>query len=256
MNVALVRDIGEAYVRATFQGGVAEGIDLERARAQHRAYVAAFEEAGWRVHRAPIAHDLPDACFVEDQAVIFEGRALVTRSGHPGRRAEARSVAAALEALGVEVVAMEAGTLDGGDVLQVERTLFVGRSARTDDQGVEALRRRFEPLGAEVVALDGVPGLHLKCVCSTPAPGVVAVAEDELPKATIEVFAQRARLLWLPAKEAYAANLVDLGGVTLAPEGFPATHAALVAAGLRVVTVPTSEIARGDGALTCLSLRW
>jgi dimethylargininase len=61
-------------------------------------------------------------------------------------------------------------------------------------------------------------------------------------------------IIAIPAEETYAANVLAVGDVVLAAEGYPRSHAALAAAGFRVVPLATTEFRKADGALTCLSI--
>lgn len=252
MTVALVRALSDGYADAT-RGALGDPaldgpIDVALARSQHAAYVAGLEALGFAVQTLPAGG--PDACFVEDQAVVVGARALLCRTGHPGRRAEAGAVREALEALGLTVVCMGEGdgVLEGGDVLRVGGRLYVGRSSRTDGRGIACLQRNFPEL--EVVPVDLPAGvLHLKCVCSSPAPDLVLLAEGALAPTT---FAGTVRQV--PASEAYAANAVGHGGRVLVAGGYPRTAELLRAEGLDVFPLELSEIRKGDGSLTCLSL--
>ncbi len=247
--IALVRAPGDSYRDATRSDP--SPIDVPLARAQHAAYVEGLRWLGHRVVALPADERFPDGCFVEDQALVVGGRALILRSGHPGRRGEADAVAAALAAEGLEVRRMAGeGSVDGGDVLRVGRTLLVGRSARTDEAGVRAVAAAFPDLVVrEVEVPAGV--LHLKCVCSSPVPGLVVVADGAVPPST---FSGLARVLVTPAADAWAANLVGEGSRVLVGAGHPAVTAALRAEGLACLELDASEIRRGDGSLTCLSL--
>jgi dimethylargininase len=254
MGRALVRSLSSAYAQGATRAFYEPGspIDAALAQRQHDAVVDGLVALGDEVHRLPSPPDLPDAVFVEDTAVVWGTDALLTRSAHPGRRGEARAVGEALEALGLRVTPMTSGTLDGGDVLRVGRRLFVGRSSRTDDEGIEALRRCF--VGAEVVVVPLTDAaLHLKCVASTPGDEATVV----LAEGTIDpsVFAG-CRVVTVPAAEAYAANVVGDGRRVLVAEGFPRTAERLVAAGFEPLPVDVSELRKGDGSLTCLSLRF
>ena len=109
----------------------------------------------------------------------------------------------------------------------------------------------FAPRGLRVVAVDLPAGvLHLKCVCAPLGDDRVLLAEGTIPA---EVFAGAAPV-WVPAEEAYAANAVAVGGGVIVSAGFPRTHAVLERAGFAVHPVPTSEVRKADGSLTCLSI--
>ncbi|MEQ1566820.1 MAG: N(G),N(G)-dimethylarginine dimethylaminohydrolase [Myxococcota bacterium] len=244
--IALVSAVTDAYGAAT-RPDPTRPLDLARARDQHAAYVDALQWLGHRVVALEPDPSHPDAVFVEDQAVVVGRRALITRSGHRGRRAEAGRVAEALGSLGLEVVRMSApASLDGGDVLRVGDTLLVGRSARTDDSGAAALAAAFPAL--EVVSVPLPPGvLHLKCVCASPGPGLVLAS----PAVALERWAE---VLPVHPEDAWAANVVGHDGKVVVGAGFPRVTQALRARGFVVREVELGELRAGDGSLTCLSI--
>jgi dimethylargininase len=199
----------------------------------------------------PADERFPDGCFVEDTAVVVGDVALVTRPGAISRRGEVDAVAAAL-APHIALERMTApATLDGGDCLRLGATIYVGRSARTDEAGVAALRAVAAGRGVEVVAVPLAAGvLHLKCVCARLDDDTVLLADDSLDPA---IFGG-ARIVRVPAAETYAANALAVGGAVLISDGHPRTADAVTAAGFRVIPLPTSEVRKADGALTCLSI--
>jgi dimethylargininase len=255
MATALVRGIPASYARATrgaFGDPGAEGpIDVALARSQHAAYADALRSVGFHVQVVPGDGGSADATFVEDLAVVVGRRALVCRPGHAGRRGEAEQVDLALTALGLQVERMgpDDGVLEGGDVLRMGSTLYVGRSARPDEGGVDALRAAFpEVLVVPVTLPEGI--LHLKCVVTSPAPGLVLLAEATLDPRR---FAP-ARVLVAPGDEPWAANVVGARGRVVAAAGNPGTASVLRGAGLEVLEVAFSELHKGDGSPTCLSV--
>jgi dimethylargininase len=158
--------------------GEREPVDPELALEQHAAYVGALTRAGWSVRAVAPSDELPDSAFVEDTVVVCGELAVLARPGAPGRQAEVAGAEEAVRALGLELARIEApGTLDGGDVLRIGTTLYVGRGGRTNAEGIEQLRRLVEPYGFEVVAvaLDGV--LHLKSAVTALPDGTVVAAE-------------------------------------------------------------------------------
>jgi dimethylargininase len=223
-----------------------ESIDLALAREQHAAYVAALgESVAW----LPPLDDDPDAVFVEDTAVLLGRSALVTRPGAEARRAETASVASALAAL-MPIHTMEApATLDGGDVLRVGNRLFVGLSGRTNREGFEVLAACARREGIETVAVPVARGLHLKSGCTI-------VDEETLVchRASIDP-SPFTGLRVLDAIEPEGANVLALGHALLGSKAAPRTLEMLGKHGFDVRALDLSEIHKGDGALTCLSLR-
>ena len=65
------------------------------------------------------------------------------------------------------------GTLDGGDVLKVGTTVYVGRGGRTNAEGIRQLRAIVSPLGYTVVAVPVTKVLHLKTAVTALPDGTV-----------------------------------------------------------------------------------
>jgi dimethylargininase len=247
---ALVRHISESFAGALCAVKPEHPIDVALARSHHAMYRAALEACGATVIELPADEAAPDGCFVEDTAVVAGGLALITRPGAPSRRLETVAVASALEAL-VELATMaEPATLDGGDCMRVGETIYVGRSARTNAAGAARLAEVFAPRGIRVVEIAMPPGvLHLKCVCSPLGDDHVLLARDTLPASTFA-----AEILWAAPGEDYAANAVAIGRDIVCAAEYPRTRDILEAAGFRTHAVPTSEVRKADGALTCQSI--
>jgi dimethylargininase len=248
---ALVRCIPDSFPKALSAAVPDPPIDVARARAQHQAYRAALEAMGVTVKVLPALESTPDCCFVEDTAVIADGLAVITRPGAPSRRAETEAIAAALKGQ-VELVEMtEPATLDGGDVMRVGKTFFVGTSARTNAEGMKQLGEAFAARGFGVVPV-ALPAdiLHLKCVCSPLGDGRVLLAENGVPPSVFDGL----QLVRVPASEKDAANVVSIGTQVVLPEEFPRTRELLAREGFRLHPVPTTEVRKADGALTCQSL--
>jgi len=227
-------------------------VDVALARSQHDGYHSALEAGGFATMTLPADEAHPDSVFVEDTAVVVGGRALVTRPGHPDRRGESEAVTNALRGM-LEVHEMEApATLDGGDVLQVGRAVYVGRSGRTNAAGIAALGRFVAPMGRRVIPIEVRAVLHLKSAATAIDPHTVLVWPDGVDIAAFDGL----RIVAVPGPDPEAANVVRLpDGAILAGEAHPETAALLEGIGHRVVTVDVSEFAKADGGLTCLSLR-
>lgn len=243
--VALVREVSASFADALAAVTPDPPLDVARARRQHAAYVEALRRAGAEVVALRSLDAHPDACFVEDTAVVAGGLALIARPGAPSRRGEPASVREVLAGL-VPVADMEApATLDGGDCLLLGRRLYVGASSRTNPAGIARAREVFGARGVEVIAVEVGGALHLKSVCSPLGDDAVLVLDGALPRGTFGGARE------LPVSDAAAANVVVIGRHALVPAGF-ATRVAEV--GLTAIEVDNSELRRADSALTCLSI--
>jgi dimethylargininase len=225
-------------------------IDLERAAAQHADYEAALRALGCEVRRVPAAPDNPDAVFIEDTAVVLDEIAVLTRPGAESRRAEVEPVAKELAAYRPLARIEEPGTVDGGDVMLVGRTLFVGRTLRTNDDGIAQLGELVRPYGYTVAPVEVQGCLHLKSAVTALDDGTVLCNPQWVQPAAFAPL----DVMLVDEAEPNAANVVRVGSTLLAAEAYPRTNTALQAAGYTLVTVPADELAKAEGAVTCCSL--
>ena len=227
-------------------------IDVARATQQHSTYEAALADAGCRVVRLPELPDDPDGVFVEDTAILLGGDAIITRPGAPSRAGEIVSSAAGL-ASEFRVHRLAAGTLDGGDVLRIERTLYVGLSSRTDAAGAAALAAIVAPLGYRLVTVEPAQCLHLKTA-------VTYAGRDRAGRPTILVNPD-----WVDphlfegvhavdVAEPFAANSLRVGDRLILPAGNPRTAERLTALGFDLAEVDVSELQKAEAGVTCMSL--
>jgi dimethylargininase len=248
--IAVVRPVSASFAQALSEHPPESPIDVEKARGEHAAYVTALLRAGAEVVSLPPADDLPDACFVEDTAVVAGGLALITRPGAPSRRAEPRGVREVLSRyLPLEELSAPA-TLDGGDCLLLGKRLYVGLSARTNRDGVAQARAALAPRGLSVHEVPVRGALHLKSLCSPLGDGGLLVVEGAFPSGTFG----DAQELVIPAAEAPAANVVVVGRHALIPAGFPEAARLVARRGFTPLEVDNRELRKADSALTCLSV--
>ena len=246
----LVRRPSPDLVRAELTHLERVTVDAILALRQWEQYVDAFRSRGWTIIEVEPADAHPDGVFIEDALVVFDDLIVVCRAGAATRRGEATTAASAAERLGLETVPITApGTLDGGDVLKVGRTVYVGASSRTNADGIAQLRRLLEPRGWEVVEIPVRKMLHLKS-------GVTA-----LPDGTIigyQPLVDDTSLFpgFLAVPEAHGCAVVALDPTTvMMSAGAPRTSALLQERGLTVVTTPVTEFEKLEGCVTCLSVR-
>lgn len=225
-------------------------VDQERADEQWEAYVAALAAEGFDIVDVPAADEHPDSVFVEDAVVVLGDTAIITSPGAESRRGETDAVRETVRELGLTLAQIDLpGTLDGGDVLVVGSTVYVGRGGRTNADGIRQLRAIATPLGYTVVAVKVSKALHLKSVVTALPDGTVIGA----PK-LVDNPAVFERYLQVP--EAAGSAVVVLGpDAVLMSASAPKTAALVADLGYRVVTVDISEFEKLEGCVTCLSVR-
>ena len=229
--------------------------DYELAVKQHDAYIEALKQCGVQVTELEALEEYPDACFVEDVAVLTRKCAIITNPGAPSRNGEKAYIAEVIRKFYSEdqIAYIEnPGTLEGGDVMMVGDHFYVGRSARTNAEGIRQfveILERFGLSGSEV-SLEKV--LHLKTGVNYLENNTFLVSGEFIEKDEFK----NSNLIIIPDEEAYAANCIWVNDKVIVPAGFPKVEKAVRDAGYEVIVTDTSEYRKLDGGLSCLSLRF
>jgi dimethylargininase len=181
---------------------------------------------------------------------VFRNAAVLARPGAESRRAEVAAIEKIVESLRLSVNRIEApGTLDGGDVLQVGDTVYVGRGGRTNGEGVRQLRSILAPLGSTVVGVPVQKVLHLKSAVTALPDGTVVGYPPLVDDPSL--FAP-----FLAVTEESGAHVVDLGeGRILVAADCPETADRYESLGYEVLAVDIGEFQKLEGCVTCLSVR-
>ena len=225
-------------------------IDVGRALRQWEGYRAALHDNGWETIEAPPVDDCPDGVFIEDTMVTYADVAVIAHPGASERRPEIPGAELAVRSLGYRIARITSpGTLDGGDVLKHDRTVWVGIGDRTNSEGARQLAAALEPLGARVVEGPITKVLHLKSAVTALPDGTVlghpsfVDDPDFFPK-------------YLEVPEPDGAHVVLLNeGRLLISASAPKTAAVLAERGYTPVPVDISEFEKLEGCVTCLSVR-
>jgi dimethylargininase len=227
--------------------------DYTLALRQHEAYVKALEQCGLTVQTLPAQEEFPDSCFVEDVAVCTSRFAIITRPGADSRRGEISGVRSILSShFKIIEEIQDPGTIEGGDVMMVGDTFYVGLSTRTNAEGVAQFIAALERNGYSGVGVKMPDTLHLKTGCSYMEENVLLVdhafAEHEEFKSFIRI--------GIDPAESYAANCLRINDFVIVPAGYPKALAAIKAVGMKTIELDMSEFKKIDGGLSCLSLRF
>jgi len=249
-RIAVTRKISSAMMRCELTHLQRTAIDIALAREQHHAYEQALRGLGCQVESLPEEPGLADSVFVEDTAIVLDEVAVITRPGAPSRREETASIAGVLEKYRDLVRIESPGTLDGGDVLRVGRSVYVGVSSRSNASGVEQLGALLLPFGYRVLPVAVHGCLHLKTAVTQVADGQLLINSRYVER---EQFPGM-RFIEVDESEPFAANALLLGSDVIHPRSHPRTAEALQRQGIRVHTVEMSETEKAEGGVTCCSL--
>jgi len=250
MRIALTHVVSPQINRCELSHRAREPIDLERARAQHADYCRMLETCGYEVVELDVNDAHPDGTFIEDTAVTVDEVAVLSRPGVLSRRGEVSGMEPVLARYRPLERITEPGTLEGGDVLRIGRTLFAGLSARTNRQGIDQLAHFLQPHGYTVIPVTMEGCLHLK--------SAVTALDDRTLLARPGLFDPRpfAGFTVIPVDddEPEAANALRAGGFVCLHDGFVKTVRRVRKAGFEVKTVDISELLKAESGLTCSSI--
>lgn len=225
-------------------------IDVALAERQHARYRAALAGAGVAAIDLPALDSCPDATFVEDTLIALPEVFVLCRPGALSRQPEVASIAAALPGDRPVRVIDAPATIDGGDVLRIDRTLFVGLSTRTNADALAQLQAHVGPFGYSVVPVR-VPGaLHLKTAVTSPRPGVLVMNREWVDASAFAGF----RIIDVAPGEPFAGNTLVLGDRVFVQAAHAGTAARLADAGIPTTPLDISEFAKAEAGLTCMSV--
>ncbi|MGH9754642.1 MAG: dimethylarginine dimethylaminohydrolase family protein [Blastocatellia bacterium] len=250
MLTALTRAVSPNLADCELTFLARQNIDVGKAIEQHRGYEECLARLGVRVIRLPAKPDLPDSVFVEDTAIVLDELAVIARPGATSRQAETESVADTLSAFRPLKFIQPPTTIEGGDVMRVDRTLYVGLSARTNPAGIEQLRAIVEPFGYEIKVIEVTGCLHLKTACAYLGGRTMIVNRRWINIQKLTEF----DLINVPRYESWAANALAIGATVLTTSGFPKTRALIEERGFKIRVINISELQKAEAGLTCLSL--
>ena len=227
--------------------------DYKKALQQHANYIAALRGCDLEVLVLPPNRNFPDSTFVEDTALLTPKGAVITRPGAPSRRGETGQIQKVLKDYFQNIESIKSpGTIDAGDILQVETHYFIGLSERTNQAGARQIIKILHNFayGASTIKLKNL--LHLKSGVSYLGNNLLAVAGELIDHPAFKHFEQ----IKISASESYAANSLSINGFILIAAGYPETRRAFKRTGFPVVEIDLSEFRKIDGGLSCLSLRF
>jgi dimethylargininase len=225
-------------------------IDLELAARQHHAYEQALKGLGVDVISLPAEADLPDSVFVEDTALVLDEVAILTRPGADSRKPEVESIAAALTPHRKLIRIDAPGTVDGGDVLRLNKTIYVGITTRSNQSAIDQMQAALAPYGYTVKGVPVTGCLHLKSAITQASEDTLLINPAWVEKSHFPGW----KFIEVDPSEPSSANIVYFDGKAIFPAHFPKTQKKLEDAGITLTIVPATEVAKAEGAVTCCSL--
>jgi dimethylargininase len=246
-KLAIVREPGNSYSKCISCHPLRHTIDIGKARRQHAEYCRVLADLGLELIRVPRDDENADSCFVEDNAVIHHGKALICRTAKDSRRGETGAVESILKGMVRVRRATAPATVEGGDVVHFSDRLLSGVTQRTNDHGISQMREWLE---VKVDTVEDPSIVHLKSYVTYLGRDSVISTKRYSKHPALDGFT----VLLVPEDEGYAADTLTIGDTVLMARGRPKSKALVESAGFDVISLDVGEIEKCEGALTCLSL--
>lgn len=250
MTTALVRRTSSRLAEGLLTHIERQPVDVDLARRQWDTYVDALKGVGWQVREVPALESCADSVFIEDTVVMFRDVAVITRPGNDARKPEIDAVEPVVASLGCRIERIvEPGTLDGGDVLKVHDTVYVGLGGRTNQEGIAQLAKFLTPLGANVVTVPVTKVLHLKSAVTALPDGTIIGWDPAVDDSSVFP-----TYLSMPEESGAHVVIIDNERLLMAADA-PKSAALLESLGYETIRVDISEYIKLEGCVTCLSVR-
>jgi len=246
-KLAIVREPGNSYSKCISCHPLRHTIDIGKARRQHAEYCRVLADLGLELIRVPRDDENADSCFVEDNAVIHNGKALICRMAKDSRRGETGAVESILKGMLRTRRATAPATVEGGDVVHFSDRLLSGVTQRTNDHGISQMREWLE---VKVDTVEDPSIVHLKSYLTHLGRDFVISTK----RYSLHPALKGLSVLVVPEDEGYAADTLTIGDTVLMARGRPKSQALVKNAGFDVISLDVGEIEKCEGALTCLSL--
>lgn len=250
MTIAITREVSSRFNECEITHIDRAPIDVNTARAEHRAYIKALKQLGCQIIELPEEPNLPDSVFVEDTAIILDEVAIITRPGADSRKPETDSIIRALSPYRPLAHVTAPATVDGGDVLVLGHNIYVGISTRSNDSSIRQMQELLKNYGYKVTGVKIHDCLHLKTAVTRVNDTTLLINPKWMDTLHFKDF----DWIEVDASEPFAANCLPVNDQIIFPASFPKTRAKLEARGYKVLAVTVNELAKAEGAVTCCSL--
>lgn len=249
MRIAITRKVSASICDCELLHIDRAEIDYHAAEKEHQEYERYLSSRGFTVISLPEKAEMPDAAFVEDVAIVLDELAISAPMGSGARKAERSEVVKVLSCFREVCVLPEDAQLEGGDVLTIGKRIFVGRSSRTDEAGIDCLAQAVGALGYSVTPVEVGNCLHLKTACSFIGNNTLLVNDQWIDIEPLRDFDL------VRVSEPWAANVLFLdSGELLLARTHSETGRLLASHGFSVHSLDVSELSKAEAGLTCLSI--
>ncbi|MDC1060531.1 arginine deiminase family protein, partial [Alphaproteobacteria bacterium] len=220
---------------------------------EHSHYIKAINEAGLQIKLLESLEEYPDSIFVEDPALTYKSNVIILNPFDPSRNGEKNIIKNEIKHFFDNILFVEDGFVEGGDILNINNHFIIGLSHRTNKLGADNLSKILQSLGA-TVEIRKTPDdiLHFKSECSIIDDDTILVSNK---MAQLDYLKSHYHLIELPIGEEGAANSLRINDKLLLPNGFVKAEE-MLSKKYNIIKVKVDEVAKVDAGLSCMSLRY
>ena len=220
---------------------------------EHSNYIKAIKKSGLQIQLLESLEEYPDSIFVEDPALTYKSNVIILNPFDPSRNGEKNIIENEIKHLFDNILFVEDGFVEGGDILNINNHFIIGLSNRTNQLGAKNLSTILQGLGA-TVEICKTPDdiLHFKSECSVIDDDTILVSNK---MAQLDYLRSNYQLIELPLGEEGAANALRINDKLLLPDGFSKAEE-MLSKKYDIIKIKVDEIAKVDAGLSCMSLRY
>ena len=244
----------EEYFRVTNleEHNLAQLADRDLAIRQHDTLKSIITDFGSDVIDIPELANHPNSVFTRDTALCTPHGYIKLRLGLDTRRGEEEWMSDALESIGEPRVGeiSAPGTVEGGDIILSGSVAFVGRSIRTNEEGVTQISSFLRNMGYEIRTISlPDPILHLDKALMAADPTRMLSCTDYIPDESLKGF----EVIEVSREGPSSANIICLGdNHVIVDRSNREVITRLEGSGLLVHAIDLSEFTKGTGGPNCL----
>jgi N-dimethylarginine dimethylaminohydrolase len=242
--------------------------NFENSLNEYRNFEKVIQKNGALIQQFPFNDSVTiDSIYCRDAAIATDFGMIICNMGKSGRinEPEAQMQTYINHSIPILGKIETPGTLEGGDVAWLdEKTLAVGHTYRTNEEGIRQLKNMLESKGVEVIVaeLPHYKGqsdvFHLMSILSPVAKDLAVVYSPLMPiKFRNELLKRNYQLVEVHEEEfeSMGCNVLAIAPRDcLMVQGNPKTEKALIQAGCKVIAYQGEHISvYGGGGPTCLT---
>ena len=226
---------------------------FEKVLEEHNNYVKIMNALDLNVNLLEPLENFPDSIFIEDPAIIYKSSCIILNPSDPSRNGEKKIISEEIKKFFDDLIFIENGFVEGGDILNIFDHFVIGVSQRTTKIGAESLKNILISLGATVSICETPKNvLHFKSECSLIDGDIILVSSN---MAKLEYLKSNYKLVELPIGEEGAANSLRINNKLVVPDGFSKAEE-ILSKNFDIIKIKVNEISKVDAGLSCMSLRW